>query len=249
MVLLGQDRAAGAQNEILSELMALQMHDTGESGSPACMLTYYNALNELDARYARANEGEGVPHSILRTKLMELPEQYSFALHCLREADVEDRRLGRAPKTCQEIVDYVCAWEATQKRIARERGRQRSHRRVKRATGKGTQDVPGDRGLRVRLGSNPEADRTRQGSTTITSPRQTSGRKGHRRPPGLLYQNERASGEQSQARQQSQGQPPPQHAREIGTDCDPTGSQRTRGRPQQRGQDMLRMRSDGSLQA
>ena len=76
MVLLGQDRAAGAQNEILSELMALQMHDTGESGNPACMLTYYNALNELDARYARANEGEGVPHSILRTELMELPEQY-----------------------------------------------------------------------------------------------------------------------------------------------------------------------------
>ena len=138
MVLLGHDRAAGAQNGILSDLMSLQMHDTGDSGNPACMLTYYNALNELDARYARANDGEGVPRSILRTKLMELPEQYSFALHCLQEADVEDKRLGRAPKTCQEIVDYVCAWEATQKRIARDRGRQRSHRRVKRAAGKGT---------------------------------------------------------------------------------------------------------------
>ena len=126
MVLLGGDQTTGAQNGILSELMSLQMEATGDAESLPCMLTYYNALNELDARFAKTNNGTGVPRSILRAKLMELPEKYSFPVHCMEQADIEDRRLGRPLKTCQQIVDYVCAWEDTRKRMAGDRRRKQS---------------------------------------------------------------------------------------------------------------------------
>ena len=126
MVLLGGDQSTGAQNGILSELMSLQMEATGDAESLPCMLTYYNALNELDARFAKTNNGTGVPRSILRAKLMELPEKYSFPVHCMEQADIEDKRLGRPLKTCQQIVDYVCAWEDTRKRMAGDRRRKQS---------------------------------------------------------------------------------------------------------------------------
>ena len=111
IVLLGNDRSAGAKSSILSDLMSLQMQSTGNSEVPASIMTYYNALNDLDAEYARANGNVGMPRDILRTKLLQLPESYKFALQCIDEDDIEAERLGRAPKTCQEIVDYLVAFE------------------------------------------------------------------------------------------------------------------------------------------
>ena len=72
--------------------MGLRMEDTGTSSNPACILTYYERLHELDAKYSRANNGVGVGTDILRTKLMELPQAYSFAVHCMEQDDIAARR-------------------------------------------------------------------------------------------------------------------------------------------------------------
>ena len=186
LMLLGSDQAAGAQNGILSELMTLQMHETGDAESLPCMLTYYNALNELDGRYAKANNGEGVPRSILRAKLMELPEKYSFPLHCMEQADIEDKRLGRQQKTCQQIVDYVCAWEDTRKRLAGDRRRKRG------VISAGTRPRTGKAPARGSRRSRAYFTRTNGSAPPRGGVRRQGGnRKANRRPGGNPHRNMR----------------------------------------------------------
>ena len=130
IVLLGNDRSAGAKSSILSELMSLQMRSTGSAEAPASILTYYDALNDLNSEYAKANGNVGVSQDILRTKLLQLPESYKFALQCIDENDIEAERLGRPQKTCQEIVDYLVAFE---NKIRRRRASNRHHPASRRA--------------------------------------------------------------------------------------------------------------------
>ena len=115
MLLLENVQTAGARNRFLSQLMALKLQHTGDAKNAASMLTYYNKLIEINEKYSKANDGEGVGNHILRAKLMELPEQYKWPAHCLEQDDVESKRLNRPARTCQEIVDYVGHWEANQK--------------------------------------------------------------------------------------------------------------------------------------
>ena len=119
ILLLDNEHTAGAKNMYLSELMGLRMEDTGTSANPACILTYYERLHELNAKYSRANDGVGVSTDILRTKLMELPESYSFAVHCMEQDDLAAKRDGREPMTCQAIVDYVRFFENSVRRKAK----------------------------------------------------------------------------------------------------------------------------------
>ena len=125
ILLLDNEHTAGAKNQYLTELMGLRMEDTGTSSNPACILTYYERLHELDAKYSRANNGVGVGTDILRTKLMELPQAYSFAVHCMEQDDIAARRDGREQMSCQGIVDYVRFFENSVKRKAKA-GRRRS---------------------------------------------------------------------------------------------------------------------------
>ena len=61
---------------------------------------------------------------ILRAKLMDLPERYSFPQHCLEQDDIDTKRLGRTPRTCQEIADYITHFESTVRRKRRSSNKQ-----------------------------------------------------------------------------------------------------------------------------
>ena len=119
ILMMDNEHTAGAKNMYLSELMGLRMEDTSTPSNPACILTYYERLYELNAKYSRANDGVGVSTDILRTKLMELPESYSFAVHCMEQDDLAAKRDGREPMSCQAIVDYVRFFENSVKRKAK----------------------------------------------------------------------------------------------------------------------------------
>ena len=111
LLLLENDQSAGAKSAILGEIMNLKMIHTGEPGKPANMLTYYNKLSELDAKYARANQKVGVPRDVLRSKLLQLPMKYNAPMTYINQDDVTARRRGYAQMTCQQIVGYVVAYE------------------------------------------------------------------------------------------------------------------------------------------
>ena len=83
MLLRDNECTSGAKNAFLTELMGLEMRMTGSDASAPCIMTYYGKLNELNAKYAKSNANVGVPVDILRAKLLELPERYSFPQHCL----------------------------------------------------------------------------------------------------------------------------------------------------------------------
>ena len=60
MLLRDNECTSGAKNDFLTELMALKMRMTGSEVSAPCMMTYYGKLQELNAKYAKSNGGEGV---------------------------------------------------------------------------------------------------------------------------------------------------------------------------------------------
>ncbi len=60
--------------------MKMEMRATGTRDTPANMMTYYDKLIELNAKYKLANSGVGVDNEILRTKLLQLPEAYEKAV-------------------------------------------------------------------------------------------------------------------------------------------------------------------------
>jgi len=121
MLLLENEQTAAAKKDILSDLMALKLVETGDADNPACMLTYYAELGRLDTLYRQANNDVGVGMDILRTKLLELPDAYRFAVHWLEHSDVTAAREGRPQMTCQQIVDYVCNFENSAKRRSKSR--------------------------------------------------------------------------------------------------------------------------------
>ena len=54
MMLLENEQTAGAKTAVLDDLMKLRMSDTGGADKPACMLTYYEKLQELDSPAVRS---------------------------------------------------------------------------------------------------------------------------------------------------------------------------------------------------
>jgi hypothetical protein len=74
-------QTAGAKNAFLSSLMSLKLPQTGDQHNAASMLTYYEKLTEINAKYKKANNDVGVSTDILRAKLMELPPAYSWPAH------------------------------------------------------------------------------------------------------------------------------------------------------------------------
>lgn len=124
---VGNEQTASAKSMFLTKLMNLKLQQTGTRDTPACMQTYFTELQDLNEKYRKANpDGIGVHADILRAKLLELPAQYSLVQTLLEQADADARRLGQRPRSCQEICDYVVAWETKQRRL-------RSGRRIHKA--------------------------------------------------------------------------------------------------------------------